>query len=253
MKKALILWLCLLSLLLVSCGEKQSKEIAALQNRVDALEAIVEEKEMEHLKWGCLGDSLTEENSRTSKHYFDYIAEKTGIEVVNMGLSGSGYYRKKDDNKAFFQRALDIPADADVVTIFGSGNDCEFVNSALGSETDTGTDTICGCINETIDAIYEVNPTVQLGIIAPTPWKDNTPADNETMARYCEKLEAICEKRGIPYLDLFHSSGLRPNDEEFRMLAYSKDDGNGVHPDETGHKMIAGQIYMFLQSLVGMY
>lgn len=213
----------------------------------------MEKKELEHLKWVCFGDSLTEENLRTDKHYFDYIAEKTGIEIVNMGLSGSGYFRLKDENKAFFQRAVNIPADTDVVTIFGSGNDCEFVENSLGSETDTGADTICGCINEAIDAIYAVNPTVQLGIIAPTPWQNNTPGENGTMAQYCEKLAAICARRSIPYLDLFHRSGLRPNDEKFRALAYSKDDGNGIHPDETGHKMISPHVYAFLLSLVGTY
>lgn len=40
------------------------------------------------LKWIVVGDSLTEENVRTTKHYFDYIAEGTGIQVTNMGVSG---------------------------------------------------------------------------------------------------------------------------------------------------------------------
>lgn len=73
--------------------------------------------------WVCLGDSLTESNSRTTNHYFDYIAEKTGIKTVNLGVSGTSYMRRKDINRAFYQRVSDIPEDADVITIFGSGND----------------------------------------------------------------------------------------------------------------------------------
>ena len=203
-------------------------------------------------KWVCVGDSLTESNDRTSKNYHDYVAEKTGITVVNMGKSGSGYMRRNDEGFAFYQRILNVPTDADVVTIFGSGNDTRFISN-LGSLTDTGTETLYGCINTTIDNLYSILPSVQLGIVAPTPWENNTPADNGTMAQYCQALETVCKNRGIPYLDLFHSSGLRPNDEGFRGLAYSKDEGNGVHPDETGHKMIASQFYALLQSLIGLY
>lgn len=207
-----------------------------------------------HLKWVCLGDSLTERNHRTTKSYHDYVTEKTGIKVVNMGVSGTGYfYNEVDRDGAFGQRVVSMPADADVITIFGSGNDLGFVSSYLGDPTDTGTNTICGCINTCLDNIYNIKPTIQVGVVAPTPWKNHTPADNGVMVRYCEALEAICKNRGIPYLDLFHGSGLRPNDETFRTVAYSKDDGNGVHPDETGHKMISSHFYAFLEKLIGTY
>ena len=202
------------------------------------------------LKWYCIGDSLTEKNLRTTKNYHDYVAAASGVQVVNHGVSGTGYMRGED--KAFHNRITADMANADVITIFGSGNDLVHIN-VLGSPTDTGTNTICGCINTTIDNIYAVAPTVQLGIVAPTPWVGNEPADNGTMTRYCEALEAICKRRGIPYLDLFHCSGLRPNSAEFRQLAYSKDEGNGVHPDETGHKMISGHFLKFLESLVSTY
>lgn len=207
-----------------------------------------------HLKWVCLGDSLTEVNNRTTKHYHSYIQDKTGINVVNMGVSGSGYMNPADGEKAFYQRALNIPADADVITIFGSGNDMGYMAN-LGTPADTGTDTLCGCINKTIDNIYSVNPTVQLGIVSPTPWKDNTPdkADG-TMTQYSNALKAICERRGIPFLDLFRQSGYRVNDGEFRSLAFSKDpEGEAVHPDETGHKIISSRFMAFLESLIGTY
>ena len=77
--------------------------------------------------------------------------------------------RRKDINRAFYQRVSDIPEDADVITIFGSGNDLSS-DQTLGNVTDTGTDTICGCINATIDAIYERIPLARLGIVTPTPW-----------------------------------------------------------------------------------
>lgn len=200
--------------------------------------------------WACLGDSLTESNSRTTKHYFDYIAEKTGIKTVNLGVSGTGYMRRKDINRAFYQRVSDIPEDADVITIFGSGNDLSS-DQTLGTVTDTGTDTICGCINATIDAIYERIPLARLGIVTPTPWVGSMPSKTTCgMAKYSEAIVEICKRRSIPCLDLYHESNLRPDDENFRKLAFSKDGGNGVHPDEKGHEIIAASFQSLLERLI---
>lgn len=200
--------------------------------------------------WVCLGDSLTESNSRTTKHYFDYIAEKTGIKTVNLGVSGTGYMRRQDINRAFYQRVSNIPEDADVITIFGSGNDLSS-DQTLGEVTDTGTDTICGCINTTIDAIYERIPLARLGIVTPTPWVGSSPSKPTCgMAKYSEAIVEICKRRSIPCLDLYHESNLRPDDENFRKLAFSKDGGNGVHPDEKGHEIIAASFQSLLERLV---
>ena len=202
------------------------------------------------VKWVCLGDSLTEENTRATKRYHDYVAEATGLTVVNMGIGGTGYKRGEDSSLAIYNRAADVPSDADVVTIFGSGNDLTYI-AQLGDPSDTGTDTICGCINTTIDTIIARIPAVSLGIAAPTPWVSYPPSETgNSMARYVEALRTICELRSIPFLDLYHASNLRPWTEEGRAACYSKDGGNGVHPDETGHKLIAPRFKAFLETIL---
>ena len=198
-------------------------------------------------KWVVIGDSLTEHNGRTTKNYHDYIAENTGITVVNMGVSGTGYRNGGQSSNPFYSRVLNIPTDADVVTIFGSFNDGL---TDLGTADDTGTTTIGGCINTTIDNIYNIMPTVQLGIVSPTPWVASNPYNHPEANAYADLLEAICKKRSIPFLNLYYESNLRPWDSIFRTLAYSKDDGNGVHPDETGHKLIASRFKQFIESLL---
>lgn len=201
-------------------------------------------------KWVCVGDSLTEENDKTSKHYFDYVAEETGISIVNMGYSGTGYAKGENINKAFYQRISNVPTDANAVTIFGSGNDASS-GKEIGDPTDTGTDTICGCINTTIDNLISIFPAVPLGIVAPTPWVNQDPADpTNWMSRYTAALKTICEYRSIPFLDLYHCSNLRPWTEEGRETFYTHDDGNGVHPDETGHKMISSRFNVFVDSII---
>jgi lysophospholipase L1-like esterase len=199
-------------------------------------------------KWVVVGDSLTEFNLRASLNYHDYIATDEGFTVTNMGKSGTGYMRTQDVGFAFYQRILNITSDVDVVTVFGSFNDLGG-GYALGEVTDTGTTTICGCINTFFDNYYSKLPTIPLGVILPTPWVTNYPsvvnADN-----YVSKLIEICKKRSVPYLDLYHGSNLRPWDANYRTLMYSKDEGNGVHPDENGHKMLSPKIREFVKSLI---
>ena len=205
-------------------------------------------------RWAVIGDSITEKNEKTLKNYHDYIAENTGIEVVNMGVSGTGYKSCENTNEAFYQRILNVPINADVVTIFGSGNDLGG-NYTLGNATDTGTDTLCGCINKTIDNLCSVLPTVQLGIITPNPWGGFNPSDESNlMAQYSAKIVEICKLRGIPCLDLYHCSGLRPWDNAFLGQAYPMNAAGSardrVHPNEIGHSIMAPRIKAFLDSLI---
>lgn len=209
-------------------------------------------------KWAAVGDSLTEYNQRANTNYCNYIYEKLGLRVLNYGASGTGYKRDEDNNKAFYQRINNIDTTADVVTIFGSGNDLNYsamgfsdFATALGDPTDTGTASICGCINTTIDNLIAIMPAVQLGIIAPTPWSSYPPSSpGNNMELYVNALKTICENRSIPFLDLYHKSNLRPWTAEGRAACYSNDDGGGTHPDETGHKLIASRIEAFLKSLL---
>lgn len=197
-------------------------------------------------KWACIGDSLTQSYGVTDIHYFEFISAATGITTVNLGASGNGYAHG-DDN--FMTKGLLVPSDSDVVTIFGSGNDASS-GKQLGTASDTGTDTIAGCINTTIDNIYSILPVVNLGIVTPTPWINNMPSDNGYMENYSNLIVEICKNRSIPCLDLYHESNLNPNSSAVRAIAYSKDSGGGVHPNEVGHRMIATQFYAFLQKLV---
>ena len=220
------------------------------KGKVYAEKKVVDIKDWIGKKWVCVGDSLTEKNSRATMNYHDYVAEATGIEVVNMGVSGTGYKRGEDNNNAFYQRVKNIPTDADVITIFGSGNDGAYWGRNLGTASDTTTDTIGGCMNITIDNILARMPLAVIGIVSPCPWGDYPPSTDNAMKRYSVLLKQICERRGIPFLDLYLNSGLRPWDATFRELAYSRDNGGKVHPDENGHKLIAPRFKAFLETLI---
>lgn len=204
-------------------------------------------------KWACVGDSLTEANAKTTLHYYDYIAEYTGITPYVMGVSGSGYAAKSAQNQAFYQRISAVPTDSDVITIFGSFNDLDS-GLPLGTKNDTGTTTLAGCMNTTLENLFTVFPLANVGLITSTPWGNSWNPYNGTYetvsSDYTNMLISIAEKWSIPVLDLYHNSGLRPWDSTFKTLAYSKDGGGGVHPDETGHKIIASKIEQFVKKLL---
>lgn len=93
-------------------------------------------------------------------------------------------------------------------------------------------------------------PTVKLAIISPTPWIDYpNHIEGNKMQLLSEGLQKICKRESIPFLDLYNCSNLRPWDATFRTLMYSRDDGNGVHPDEDGHKQFYKKILKFSESL----
>lgn len=197
-------------------------------------------------KWAAMGDSLTAANDTASAKYHALIADKTGISVVNLGAGGTGYKKEYNGVSGFVNRTDTIPLDSDVVTIFGSGNDGSYT---IGNPTDTGTDTLCGCINTTIERIFTRIPTCKLGIITPTPWQSYNPAtDTNWMAQYSAAIVQICKNWGVSCLDLYHCSNLRPWDSNFRDVAYSNADG--VHPNNIGHTIFAPRIEAFLDSLL---
>lgn len=210
-------------------------------------------------KWVVIGDSLTENNSATDIHYFDYISEETGITVENYGRGGTGYANPNTsqgyDN--FAGRMASVPTDADVYTIFGSFNDYAYSLSndiPIGNPDDSGTSTLCGYFNAAFDALFTRVPLANLGVVAPCPWVSVNPvtgtASKQFGEDYVNALKECCERRSIPFLDLYHSSGMRPWDPQFEALAYTKDPLHGVHPDETGHAILSPKFKEFLNSLL---
>ena len=134
-----------------------------------------------------------------------------------------------------------------VALYFGSGND---LSLTLGSPTDSTTDTICGCMNKTFENLFNKIPGVKVGVVLPCPWGDYPPTvqDNKMML-YAEALREVAKRYSIPVLDLYYESNLRPWDNTFRNLYYKHDEGNTIHTEEDGHKILANKFKMFIQSL----
>lgn len=200
------------------------------------------------IKWAGIGDSLTYPGTlRASMKYYDYISRNTGISFTNLGVSGTGYKNDYNGAGTFLSRVNQIPDDANIVTIFGSVNDMSYT---IGTADDKTSDTVMGCVYLTLQEIFTQKPNTIVGIISPTPTDVYVPYSDNKMVTFVEELRKLCEMYSVPFLDLFHNSNLRPWDSSFRSAYFSKDGGNGTHPDENGYKRFTPMIEKFVLSLV---
>jgi len=190
--------------------------------------------------WCAIGDSITE----FANGYHSIIGAETGITVQNYGKSGAGYM--KASGGVTFVTVSENLNPVDIITVMGSVNDMQYVGSALGTETDTGTDTLGGCFNTVIDNLY-ASGNYHIGLIAPTPTGtfNGNPANEGTFKAYVDLMEKVCKRRGVPFLDLWHCSNMQPWNETF-ATAYMQDD---THPNADGHKIFAPRIKAFVESL----
>ena len=132
--------------------------------------------ELANYKWAVIGDSLSDptlENATDGPlKYYYYLQQTTGIKVVyTSGVGSTGYKAGSDKGKCFYQRleSRPIPADVDVVTVFGSINDAGFAETDedLGTPTDSlsDEDTLAAYMNKAIDLIRSQAPNAKIILI----------------------------------------------------------------------------------------
>lgn len=203
-------------------------------------------------KWAVLGDSITEFNYEDARpNYVDYVSGKLNLPYINYGGSGTAYNTSYGGRPEWYNRIQYIDSICDVITIFGGFNGVQNDGMELGNITDTGTTTVCGCINTTIDNIYSYLPTIQIGIITPSPWFTKNSYSGTTKEKadeFVNKLIAIAEMRSIPCLDIYHKSNLRPWQDANKQTYFVNADG--VHPNSAGHMKFAPMILEFVKSLI---
>lgn len=200
-------------------------------------------------KWVAFGDSLTDESINADKKYYRYIEEKTGITVTVMGKGGTGYYKTYDSGTAYGQRMARVPADADVITIFGSVNDWHTQNAgvAMGNASDTmEAGTLAGYINECIDVAIEKAPYAQIALV--TPMDYHGPPD-DTLEGIANIIKAVAAYRKIKCLDLYHESGFRVDNPTFAAVYttdYSETAESYGHPSNLAHEQLIAPEFMQL-------
>lgn len=211
-----------------------------------------------NLKWVAFGDSITDETlTQADKKYCHIIAEKTGINMINFGVGGTGYKRRESEGTCFYQRMANIPTDTDIITILGSVNDWVLLNAnasdydgfVVGAVTDTiENNSLCGYINKCIDVAIETAPNAKIGLIGPNKCK----LSDKYVGMIRDTLPLVANYRNIPYLDLWKVDQLRPTDTTFaEQYFYDYNQASIIHPNNKGHKWMYPQILAFMKGILG--
>lgn len=197
-----------------------------------------------------IGDSITEVNFRSSKNYHQFIAERTGLSVVNLGISGTGYVDRLNAVES-------ITEQPDFISVFLGTNDYSGVTGSktLGNVTDTDAPTVASHIYTLLTNLMNKFPNTPIVTITPLPRIESNPMNENQgkngykLVELVEVIKSISKRLAIPCLDLYHNSHLRVWYDEVNQHFFSYQEGqaDGLHPNVHGHEYISYTIQSFLE------
>ena len=153
--------------LTVSAGETLAVDNGSVAFRADMpVEANRPASDWSPYRWAAIGDSLTDPTlNPVGGKYYDILAASTGIRTFVNGKGSTGYWALNESGLAFCQRLLSLPADVDVVTIFGSVNDWKYYQKSVpvGTVADRlPTASVCAYVNAAIDEVQKRAPLAKI-------------------------------------------------------------------------------------------
>lgn len=186
-----------------------------------------------HLKWYVMGDSLTSaDNSFTGKRYYDFVQEKTGIQLIVDGIGATGYRNGEDRGESFLNRVQNIPEDVDIVSIFGSGNDVSSAEPEYANRA----------IYDTLVWIAFNRPGLRVIVAPPSPWK-GYPKREDPWKAYCDRLQVCSLACDFRYLSDMYDCPPYNGNFDAHMNRFFTTDSAGIHPNEAGHEALATYFY----------
>jgi lysophospholipase L1-like esterase len=198
-------------------------------------------------KISVLGDSITYGvglSNRVSKNLTTLLANMTGANVTNYGISGTKV--SGTATNSFHARFPEVSKDADLTIVFGGTNDYWHKSTDIGSsETSSDTNTFYGAITNIIDYHCNNNGTKKILFVFPfNQYYSGSSCDTNfghgTFKDFRDCMKEICENRGMPFLDLYSESGMDIAHNSTHKSLFSSD---GVHANDNGHQVVADKIF----------
>jgi hypothetical protein len=126
------------------------------------------------------------------KTYPYFIAERTGINLINEAICGSTMALTSNQSLSFsYDRYQNIPNDADYITLMFGINDSD-ANITIGNIDSTNKSEFYGAWNVVMDYIRRNHPQAKIGIIVTVRAKKT----------YTDAIRNIAKRWGVGYLDL---------------------------------------------------
>ena len=203
-----------------------------------------------------LGDSITQGVGASSPEtsYVGVFKEKSGAAVLNFGVSGTRIAEQKTPSpepkfdETFERRAETMPADADVVVVFGGTNDFGHGDARFGAFEDRDKYSFFGAMHSLLRMLIEKYPRAYILFMTPLHRLTENSVINEygiachPLKDYVNAIREVCEYYSIPVLDLYKDSGLQPAVPIIKEL-YMPD---GLHPSDAGAARIANMLLSHL-------
>ena len=158
-------------------------------------------------KWYAYGTSLT---SDSQGKYVPYVAEMSGLDVVNKGIAGGGIIANTKVRNAVMN-VTDGKLEADLITLEVGANDA---SAPLGTALDNTTDTFLGSLTQCINYLLQ-NTNARI-VVMSSPigrYKSSggsteiTPESPAYLERW-QGIRDVCIKCGVHYIGLADESGM---------------------------------------------
>ena len=182
--------------------------------------------------------------------YAKIISENNNMSYTNKGVSGATITRR-DGVSCILDSVLNSTETADYIILEGGTNDAggfqEFGTVTSGYSDTLDETTFCGAVESLLkNSLIKWHDKKICFILTTNTYR------RPNQKEYFDSIKQICEKWGVPYLDLFTKGRLNTN-IEIMLNNYTSDwQGNpdGLHPNEQGYKLFyVNQITEFLKTL----
>lgn len=211
------------------------------------------------------GDSICNANDDINKYgWAGRIGTKNKMLWQNLAVGGGTFTNGGWGTHVISETDYGF-ANPDYIIIEGGTNDADRVGSIIngstpekyGSFSPTGytdnftTATYCGAIESLFKRLLSNYPNAKIGVIIAQKMgvsQDYTKTGNNRRA-YFETLMTLCQKWGIPYINLWDNGRLNPRLESFYNNTESSFYTDGQHLTERGYGLITPIIEQWMKTL----
>ena len=158
-------------------------------------------------KWYAYGTSLT---SASHGKYVPYVADMSGLDVVNKGIGGGGIISNTKVKDAVMN-TTDGKLEADLITLEVGANDA---SAPLGEPWDNTADTFLGSLTQCINYLLQ-NTNARIVVMSSPIGRYTTSGGSTEITpdnyKYLERWQGIrdvCIKCGVHYIGLADESGM---------------------------------------------
>ena len=209
-----------------------------------------------------IGDSITDGHGTSAKEfiYWNQFATNTGAQVYANGIGGTCIAPQRVptverpwEDRYFASRVDSLPAEADIVVVFGGTNDFGHGDAALGTNTDRTNDTFYGACHLLVQKLYEKYPDATLVLMTPLHrlsedevlYNENGVRRVGALSAYVQALRDVAQFYGLTVVDLFATCPIQPRVDALREK-YMPD---GLHPNDAGAGLVAHCLQNVLEAL----